>query len=128
MENKPHVKGQCPVMGGFWERFVAVSLDSLILIISMMIFAQVLFIVFPGPGSKNIVNVLRQLFSFGISMSYYIYFYTKDGQTLGKKLMKLKVVNTSDLKYMSAGKVLLREIVGKFLSGIFLYFGFFGIL
>lgn len=60
------------------------------------------------------------------SIGYYVYFWTKTGQTIGKKVMKIKVV-TKDGKLLTLTGALLR-IVGYVVSGMIFYLGFLWIL
>ena len=72
-----------PHYAGFWIRVLAQIIDGLIIS---------LFIVFLSDSSR-MAMILSQLVSSAIFYGYIFYFYTKYGQTLGKMLMKIKVVH-----------------------------------
>lgn len=114
-----------PVMGGFWERFFASFVDGIILAIIGGILSSPVVIAGQNSDYAPVLSMFTSIISLGIGVAYYVYFYTKQGQTIGKKLMKLKVVNASDLNYLSAGKVVLRDIVGKWISQLVFCLGYF---
>jgi uncharacterized RDD family membrane protein YckC len=60
-------------------------------------------------------------------LAYFIWFLTllRKGLTPGKKLLGLQVVNSQTGEIPGFGKMFLREIVGRFLSGLFLGLGYF---
>lgn len=62
-----------------------------------------------------------------ISLGYPIYFIGKSGATPGKKIMKIRVVK-ADGSAVGYGGAFLREVVGKFISGIILLIGYFWML
>jgi len=119
--------GSYPVMGTFFERLVAAIIDAFIVVISGSIIASPLGFMINAGGNGGINGLLITL-QWGIEIvilvGYYIYFYTKKGQSLGKQVMKLKVVNSDDLKYLTPGKVVMRELVGKFVSGLVVDLGY----
>lgn len=114
-----------PMMAGFWERFAASFIDGIILAVVAGILSSPVVIIGQNTDYAPVISMITSILSFGISVAYYVYFYTKQGQSIGKKLLKLKVVNASDLSYLSAGKVVLRDVVGKWVSQIVFCLGFF---
>jgi len=94
---------------GFWVRFAAAFIDGLILMAVGFLLGGLL---------KN-----NQFLSTLIGASYSIYFWVKqDGMTLGKKVMKIKVVRVDGkpIDWMTAGL----RYVGYFASAIPLFAGF----
>jgi uncharacterized RDD family membrane protein YckC len=67
--------------------------------------------------------VILALFSSVVGIAYYVVFTGSCGQTPGKMLLHLKVVR-SDGSAMTYGRAALREILGKFVSGITLGVGY----
>lgn len=55
--------------------------------------------------------------------AYFIYFTYKYQQTIGKKILGIKVVSANEDE-LSLGMIIERETLGKILSGLFLGFGF----
>jgi uncharacterized RDD family membrane protein YckC len=130
----PMTSGLPPVApvkyAGFWIRWVAMFLDSLILspltfgwsLLSSVIFKSaelsfnasqptVLQIMVPAIGQTLI------LWAYFVLMTHY------KGATLGKMLVGITVKSASS-ENLSFGRVLLRETVGKFISGILLVIGY----
>jgi len=97
---------------GFWVRYAALIVDSLVLLIPNII----VNIFFNG----SIVGYFLRLM---LMWGYSIYMLSAYGATLGKMAVGIKVVS-SDGKEVEGGKVILREIVGKFLSTITLGIGY----
>ncbi|KKQ59381.1 MAG: RDD domain protein, partial [Candidatus Daviesbacteria bacterium GW2011_GWA2_38_17] len=67
-----------------------------------------------------VVGSLAQLV---LAIGYYVWFQSRTGQTLGKKVMKIKVVNATGAT-PSLGTFALREILGKLASGLILGIGY----
>lgn len=131
--------GQYPRMGSFLERLVAYIIDYFILMFLGFILGFVVALPFgfiggvmgnlnDSSGVVSGISSIMQLFVFGISLFvgiiYYVYFYTKKGQTPGKMVMKLKVVRADDLNYLSAGMVILRQTIGMWVNGLLFYLGY----
>ena len=95
---------------GFWIRFVAIIIDSII--VGGVIFA--LAMVSP---SLSLVGYL-------LAIVYWVYFPSSDMMgTPGKSLLGLKITD-NDGNQISVGTAVMREILGKFVSAIVLYIGF----
>ncbi|MFA6554645.1 MAG: RDD family protein [Candidatus Paceibacterota bacterium] len=111
---------------GFWIRFVAFMVDQVILIIPVIIIQIVVAVVITSIGIK-ISNGADEFIGYTVPLLVlWIYFslmtYYK-GATLGKMLVGI-TVKSDDLKKLSLKKVVLRETVGKFASGIILGIGY----
>ena len=111
---------------GFWRRFLAYMLDSMILgvmISPITIGGAVLQVVFlerltesdPGLGFAlyMLVQALSTIVSYGGQILYYGYFYSRFGASLGKMICHLKVVNSHDGTHLTFWRGGLRDLVGK---------------
>ncbi|RXI96641.1 RDD family protein [Anaerobacillus alkaliphilus] len=106
---------------GFWIRFVAMLIDGILIGIVQF----VLLAVFGGGLDPDNVNVgFELIISFLLLFGYYVWFQTKyNGQTLGKRMMGIRVL-TVDGDPVRMGQMALREILGKFLSGLIFLIGY----
>lgn len=115
-------------LAGFGTRFAAYFVDGIITGILGMIAGAVVGGVMGAAGATRNASgiIMIQLVAFVISMAiraaYFIYFIGKDGQTPGKKMCKIKVVNP-DGTQVSYGKATGR-FFGYFLSMLILGIGF----
>ncbi len=100
------------VSAGFGERFVAVLIDALILLIPNAI----VFAVLDGGPLANLIQ-------FVIGAGYAVYFWSSSGQTPGKSIMKLKVVHADGGNVLTPGQAILRYI-GTIISAIPLLLGY----
>jgi uncharacterized RDD family membrane protein YckC len=116
--------------GGFWIRYVAWIIDTLILNIIGLILLQVGSVAFDlaSSGLQNLeteemigIVIPYFLFMLIVNIAYFTYFHGSTGQTLGKMVCKLKVVRL-DGGPVGYGKAFLRWI-GYLVSSI-LYLGF----
>ena len=100
-----------------FARWVALVIDPLIGVI-LYFLAIVIF----GSISEDLSIIVAILFPLG----YFIWFLTllRKGLTPGKKLLGLQVVNHQTGEIPGFGKMFLREIIGRFLSGLFLGLGY----
>jgi uncharacterized RDD family membrane protein YckC len=108
---------------GFGTRFVAALIDGLLLIAVGI----VLGMVFGAAGQDPQNFSMQQGLSLVINLLYFVYYQGKTGQTLGKKAMKIKVVDAEGKKpsYMT---FFLREFIGKTISALVLFIGYLMIL
>lgn len=106
------------VYAGFWRRGAALLLDSLIL----MVVNGLLGTMFVLGGDR--VATIGQVVTSLAGLVYYVYFIGNRGQTVGKMVMKIKVVGIETGKPIGYGKAFLREIIGKILSGLILALGY----
>lgn len=113
METNPLYK-----KGTFWERLLALIIDEIILFVITVIIS-----LFLSQVTDNLTNLLFWL----LSTLYGTLFIWKYGHTPGKKLLKLKVVNSS-YQPLGFGAALLRESVGKLLSGLIFNLGYLWVL
>lgn len=102
---------------GFWIRFKAIWIDTLILIIGMKIF---FFLILLQPMEFYLPFDLTTLIAGIIYSSFFIAY---NGQTIGKKICGLTVFFKNDIP-IRFFRLFLRESVGKIISTIFLFGGF----
>lgn len=118
--------------GGFWVRFLALIIDSIII---SLVFSPILDAIFPAKevpfnwhfmdqelnskylysSSSGVRNVIFMIYS--ILMLYYY------NTTLGKMVLGLKITNEEGKKPELLNLVI-RETIGKFLSAIIILLGF----
>tara|TARA_B100001971_G_C18268010_1_gene596154 strand:- start:10438 stop:10929 length:492 start_codon:yes stop_codon:yes gene_type:complete len=112
----------------FFERFIAVLIDGFIVAFATKVISSLIVLAMQTMPNVVILNALLVLVSFTLPTLYQIIFLTRDGQTLGKKAMKIKVVYQDNTEALSVGTVMIREPIGKLISGIFLGIGFIVVL
>ena len=124
--------GRSPKMGSFWERFVASLLDAILVgLVTAPFYAGTIggdiaaSVNTQGQGmpAYSGAQAMLQLFSFAVAMGYQVFFLTTKGQTLGKMVMKLKVLDQDNLSKLTVTEVIIREL-GKLLSNITLSLGY----
>ena len=131
----PNINGTQYEFADFGTRFVAYIIDGIILVIISGIIGFIVGAAFaPDPrdytwGSDYNAALNRlQVIGYGIGLIvqtlYFIYFLTnKDGQTPGKSAMNIKIVKANGAP-LTGGDAFLRNIIGYFISGLFLVLGF----
>lgn len=120
--------------GGFWRRFAATFIDGIILSVMRSVVLIPLAMVMgisQRPGATNglaqvlILQLLNIVVIIVFAYFYYGWFYANKGASPGKMVLGLKVVDATKGTHIGYGKAVLRETIGKFLSGIILGIGFF---
>lgn len=109
---------------GFGVRFLAWLVDIVVLGLVGFVLGLVAALIF---GNTNTASIIINLLSFVIGIYYYVFYQQQTGQTLGKKALKIKVVDASG-KTPTKLTFFLREFVGKFLSAIILGIGYLMII
>lgn len=104
---------------GFWIRVAAALIDIILISLVAAVVGLVLRLLLGGGGGQTASNLIGVV----VSWTYHVAFITAKGQTLGKMIVGIQVVNREG-NIPGLGAVLLREIVGKFLSGIALFLGY----
>lgn len=126
MENYQHMPDNHPTYGGFWVRFLAYILDSLILGVPMFFFGFFFGLFGAATGSEEAMGasmIVLILFSLIVSFVFYIYLPTTSMQaTPGKRLMGYKIVNEEGGP-ITLGQSILRYI-GMYLGSLLFYIGF----
>jgi uncharacterized RDD family membrane protein YckC len=102
---------------GFWIRFAAVIVDSLIYGIPTSIVAAAIGLEMPG----------QRLLSLVVGLAYFVYQESATGQTLGKRLCGIRVVDQSTGQTIDAGRALVRYLTS-ILSGLVCGLGYFWML
>lgn len=108
--------------GGFTPRLIAFTIDGSIALVLAFVLTAVIQALIGQPFSYGKNSPFRLIITL-ISIVYNIMFITLYGQTLGKRLFHLKVVNTSYQK-LSFLQVLKREVLGKFISSLLFSLGY----
>lgn len=101
----------------FWQRFAAVFLDGIILMVVNFLLGAVLKSVYQQSSWIGTI----------IGWAYSVYFIGSSGQTPGKKVLNIKVVK-ADGSTLTYGDAVLREVIGKLVSVITLLIGFLWML
>ena len=97
-----------------FRRFVSVAIDGIIL----SLLCKIPDVILLKMGLSEVIVKFMTFISYtGISLSYYYISLNKDGQTIGKKAMKLKVIRTNKTTGFSPLEILGREIIIKNLLG-----------
>lgn len=107
---------------GAGRRLVATFLDGIIVGVVSFLFGIVLGLA--GMGAQTALNTVV---GFAISIGYWVVYQQQTTQTLGKKVMGLKVVDAQG-KTPSMITFFLREFIGKMVSAIILMIGYLMIL
>ena len=126
-----NVAGGQMEFAGWWTRFAAYFLDGIITGIIGAIFGGVLGAAIGAAGGMSgnnrlagviIIQIAAAGIGFAVRAAYFIYFIGKDGQTPGKKLCKIRVVNAdgSPVGYAKATG----RFFGYLLSTLILCIGF----
>lgn len=127
---------------GFWIRLLAVLIDGFILgVVSTvlnLVFAPIFGLsamsVFsdPNPDPAQVeaaaagffgAALILWLIQMAINLGYYVILTSKYGATLGKKAFGLRVIDDSG-NNLSIGKAIMREVIGKWVSGLILGIGY----
>lgn len=121
MEETPQSEKQ--EFAGFWLRFWATILDSLVLLtISYLLFDPLRKILGVEQRTYSVVDLLDTIVGF----IYYIVLTVKYGQTLGKMAVGIQVIDQEG-EELTWGKVMYREIVGKIVSCLVLFIGYLAV-
>jgi len=119
------------VYAGFFVRLAAYLIDSVIVgsvlavVIRFPVWISTLF------NAENILvrdvifdYSIKDMVIYALSALYFILLTYKTGMTIGKKMLHVKVVSAED-RPMTLFEVIYRETIGRFLSGLIVYGGYF---
>ena len=113
---------------GFWIRFVAAFVDGIIVgIVSVplgFIIGFGLAAVMGEDGANFVSGIVTRLVGFILFSGYFIFLTHKYQATLGKKLVGIEVRAIDGVQNASLGAIVMRETIGKFLSGLIIYIGY----
>jgi len=125
LQQVPNSTSAPPVKyAGFWIRWVAITVDSLILIIPNVIVSIISGIILTASGlSKLGVDIIGYLLSMSVAWLYYVLMTYKKGATLGKILVGI-TVKSEDMQDLPLRKVVIRETIGKLVSALILMIGY----
>lgn len=118
-EETPVVINQ--VYASFWQRLAALLIDAVIMAMAGFMLALILKTI------DQRVTFIEEFLQFMIGVSYYVFYQAHEGQTIGKKILKIKVVNELNQTPM-VFTFFLREVVGKTISGLTLGVGYLWML
>lgn len=110
---------------GFWARLVAYIIDAIIVGIVAGVIQAILITPASAPdagGGAFLLLIVGYILTFVWGFAYYVYFWTRSGQTPGKKIMGLKVITVNGDK-LTTGKAIVR-VIGYAISSIIIYLGF----
>ncbi len=109
---------------GFGRRLVASVIDNVVLSVILSVVLVILAVVF-DPDTAGVLTWLVSLIGY---FWYYVYFYSRSGQTPGKKAMGIKVIAT-DGSLLSQGRAFWRALVYLVVSLLcYILVGFLGFL
>jgi predicted Zn finger-like uncharacterized protein len=112
---------------GFWVRVVAYMLDFFLLLIVQTVLSLLIGLTIGMLGfaaeDDPAINIVIWLFGTALSIGYAVFFTGYCGQTPGKMALRIKVIRT-DGTALTYGRAALREVLGKFVSGILLGVGY----
>jgi uncharacterized RDD family membrane protein YckC len=111
---QPNVTGLRPNLATEGERIVAVIIDTIIVFIaSLVIFIPLVFLVgFFAFGSFGFLFFgPATLLTWLLWLLYFTYFESTSGQTIGKRVMNIRVVDDTTLQHLDFGRSLVRNIL-----------------
>lgn len=120
MEEKKGVAKQTSQKSSRVARLAAYSVDGLILFL-LQIVLQIGLSVAKAEGISTLISLV-------VNFGYFWFFTVKYGATLGKRFFGLRVVTVDGSESIDPVKGFLREVVGRFISGIVLSLGYLWIL
>jgi len=125
-EEKRLKKGS-PIYAGFWKRFMASSIDDIVLLVAGVIVSGLLSRIFQSPISKSLFNgpflLLTSISNFLLYWLYYAIMESSSYQaTIGKIMLDIVVtdLNGNRVSFFRASN----RFFAKALSAFLLYFGF----
>ena len=110
---------------GFFARWVALMIDPLIAVILILIGTGVIGGIF-GIISEDLGLIMGLITAIILPIAYFVWFLTllRKGLTPGKMILGLQVVNYQTGEIPGFWKMVLREIVGRIISGLFFSLGY----
>lgn len=118
------------VYAGFFVRLCAAFLDGILLFFLLLTVRIPMWVTMLTQGGNPFSY--HVLFEFSIwdvliyllGTSYYVLMLYFSGATIGKKLLRIKVIAGEDREKISFFTALYREVIGKYISGAILCLGF----
>ena len=119
-QSSPHQSGP---RAGFWTRFMALVIDSIVIAI-----VSVIVIVIGAASHSHGLIALGYALYFVGAIAYYVYFEGgPTGQTLGKRAVGIRVIDLKTGGSIGYARALVR-LFGRYISGIPCYLGYFWML
>lgn len=78
---------------GLWPRFAAMVYET-VLLVGLVFIGDLLFLKLFGDGTRGWMRHVQQFWLAGLCGLYFVYCWTRSGQTLGMKTWGLQVQNT----------------------------------
>lgn len=111
---------------GWRKRGNAAIIDGFIMWAILFPISFVVALVLRAVGGENsATTIIRVVINYAITIFIMGWFYKNKGATPGKIYMKLKVIKSDTGKNMGYMDTFVREIIGKALSTILLFIGYF---
>lgn len=116
---------------GFGVRLFAYLIDNVLVFIGLLFFRIILFILTHLGGLDFLSNEIlfqysvNDIFLYILRSAYFVFMTYFTGATLGKHLLKIHVISANPKEHYSFFDILYRETIGRFLSKIILYIGYF---
>lgn len=107
---------------GYGQRLIAALLDGLIVGVTNFMIGIVIGVV-TGGDQNGTVSTLSYLIGLGVSVGYFVFYQAEQGQTVGKRVMGIRVVGVNG-KTPTPMTFFLREIIGKTISAFILFIGY----
>ena len=130
MQNNTPTQAQDRVYAGFFVRLAAYLIDWLIVGAALLVVRIPMWIASLAGGADFMFQDFIFTYSaydiliYVLKVGYFVIMTYLTGATVGKRLLQIKVVSTEDRK-PTFFEIAFRESVGKFLSGLVLYVGYF---
>lgn len=124
-QNRPN-----PIFAGFFVRLSAFLIDTLIVSAALSIIKIPTF--FISLAAPDLFFLKPLLFSFSLldiilyilSIAYFIILTYTCGATIGKRLMKIRVIK-ANFEKLTLFDVIYRESIGRYLSSVIIFIGYF---
>lgn len=126
-EQQEKIKTKEQKFAGFVVRFAAFVIDFLILILISMIVGTVFGLYVQAASVAWNIEFISNVVGTLLNAGYYVFMTYRYGATVGKMAFGLKVQSVQDEK-LDVGTVIVREVMGKFISMILLGIGYFWII
>ena len=130
MQNNTPTQAQDRVYAGFFVRLAAYLIDWLIVGAALLVVRIPMWIASLAGGADFMFQDFIFTYSaydiliYVLKVGYFVIMTYLTGATVGKRLLQIKVVSTEDRK-PTFFEIAFRESIGKFLSGLVLYVGYF---
>ena len=130
MQNNTPTQAQDRVYAGFFVRLAAYLIDWFIVGAALLVVRIPMWIASLAGGADFMFQDFIFTYSaydiliYVLKVGYFVIMTYLTGATVGKRLLQIKVVSTEDRK-PTFFEIAFRESIGKFLSGLVLYVGYF---